>query len=75
MEPIAVRTSPCCHSLHTIPTYTDEQERFVVSSGSTDGFEIYDFDYFTNYVEISAILATDGGTINISEVSANMRIN
>lgn len=44
-------------------------EEFVTSSGTTDGFETYDFDYFTNIVIISPVFASTGETISISEVS------
>lgn len=41
-----------------------------MSSGTTDGFETYDFNYFTENVEISAVFTSSGQSISVSEVSA-----
>lgn len=43
-------------------------EEFVTSSGTTDGFETYDFDYFTDRIEISGDFTSNGQSITISEV-------
>lgn len=44
-------------------------QEFVTSSGTTDGLETYDFDYFTNWVIISPVFASTGETVSISEVN------
>lgn len=41
----------------------------MTSSGTTDGFEAYDFDFFTNQILISGVFSPDAQTISISEVS------
>ncbi|CAM9345379.1 unnamed protein product [Hapterophycus canaliculatus] len=43
-------------------------EAFVTSSGTTDGFEAYNFDVFTNEILISGQFSADAQTISISEV-------
>lgn len=43
-------------------------DTFVTSSGTTDGFETYDFDVFTRNIEISAVFTGDEQSISISEV-------
>ncbi|CAM9688722.1 unnamed protein product [Scytosiphon promiscuus] len=43
-------------------------EAFVTSSGTTDGFETYDFDVFTNEILIEAQFSDGAQTISISEV-------
>lgn len=43
-------------------------EEFVTSSGTSNGFETYDFDYFTDSVHISAVFTSTGQPITISEV-------
>lgn len=45
---------------------------FVNDYGSTDGFETYDFDVFTNYVTISAVFQNAGESISISEVRLSL---
>lgn len=51
-------------------TTTQAAEEFVTSSGTTTGFEAYDFDYFTNYIRISGVFSTERQSISISEVSS-----
>ncbi|CAM9160508.1 unnamed protein product [Ectocarpus sp. 4 AP-2014] len=53
--------------------YNDElaaafAEAYVTSSGTTDEFETYDFDVFTNEILISGVFTSDSQTISISEV-------
>ncbi|CAM9345645.1 unnamed protein product [Scytosiphon promiscuus] len=48
--------------------YDDDMEVFVTSSGTTDGFETYDFDYFTDRISIAGVFTSTGETISISEV-------
>ncbi|CAN0405209.1 unnamed protein product, partial [Ascophyllum nodosum] len=43
-------------------------EEFVTSSGTTDDFETYDYDYFTNIVSIAGVFTSPGGSISISEM-------
>ncbi|CAM9695160.1 unnamed protein product [Ectocarpus sp. 6 AP-2014] len=43
-------------------------EVFVTSSGTTDGFETYEFDYFTDFVSIARVFTSGGQSISISEV-------
>ncbi|CAN0400366.1 unnamed protein product, partial [Ectocarpus fasciculatus] len=43
-------------------------EMFVTSSGTTDGFETYDFDYLTDVVFIAGVFTSSGQSISISEV-------
>ncbi|CAM9648998.1 unnamed protein product [Ascophyllum nodosum] len=43
-------------------------EKFVTSSGTTDDFETYNYDYFTNLVSIAGVFTSPGGSISISEV-------
>ncbi|CAN0236310.1 unnamed protein product, partial [Ectocarpus fasciculatus] len=43
-------------------------EMFVTSSGTTDGFETYDFDYLTDFVYIAGVFTSSGQSISISEV-------
>ena len=40
----------------------------MTSSGTTDDFETYDYDYFTNIVSIAGVFTSPGGSISISEV-------
>lgn len=40
----------------------------VTSSGTTLDFETYDFDYFTEYITIEAVFATEGQTLDVAEV-------
>ncbi|CBJ31644.1 hypothetical protein Esi_0270_0027 [Ectocarpus siliculosus] len=42
-------------------------EEFVMSSGTTDGFETYDFDYKASSVRIAAVFSSPGEFISISE--------
>ncbi|CAM9878861.1 unnamed protein product [Ectocarpus sp. 12 AP-2014] len=44
------------------------EEIFVTSSGTTDGFETYDFDQFTDYMSIAGVFTSNGQSISISEV-------
>lgn len=39
------------------------------SSGTTDGFETYDFDVFTNRILIYGAFSSETDTISISEVT------
>ncbi|CAM9160433.1 unnamed protein product [Ectocarpus sp. 4 AP-2014] len=43
-------------------------EEFVTSSGTTDGFETYDFDYKASSIRIAAVFSSPGESISISEV-------
>ncbi|CAM9649069.1 unnamed protein product [Ascophyllum nodosum] len=43
-------------------------EEFVTSSGTTDDFETYGYDYFTNIISIAGVFTSPGGSISISEV-------
>ena len=38
------------------------------SSGTTDDFETYDYDFFTNIVSIAGVFTSPEGSISISEV-------
>ena len=40
----------------------------MTSSGTTDDFETYNYDYFTNLVSIAGVFTSPGGSISISEV-------
>ncbi|CAM9252697.1 unnamed protein product, partial [Ectocarpus sp. 12 AP-2014] len=44
------------------------EEIYVTSSGTTDGFETYNFDHFTDYVSIAGVFTSSGQSISISEV-------
>lgn len=58
----------------TFVVLTEQQKEVVVtSSGTTDGFETYDLDYFTSYVSISAVFYENGDTISITEVEYVLR--
>lgn len=70
-----MKTLLCATAAAAITTTTahnnniDKQfEVFVTSSGTTDGFETYDFDYFTDAIAIAGIFNTEQLTISISEV-------
>ncbi|CAM9582225.1 unnamed protein product [Ectocarpus fasciculatus] len=43
-------------------------QEFVTSSGTTDGFETYDFDYYANRVVLSVVFSSPGESVSISEV-------
>ncbi|CAN0303751.1 unnamed protein product, partial [Ectocarpus sp. 12 AP-2014] len=43
-------------------------EEFVTSSGTTDGFETYDFDYKARSVGIAAVFSSPGESVSVSEV-------
>ncbi|CAM9225071.1 unnamed protein product [Ectocarpus fasciculatus] len=43
-------------------------EEFVTSSGTTDGFETYDFDYKASSVRIAGVFSSSGESVSISEV-------
>ncbi|CAM9430682.1 unnamed protein product, partial [Ectocarpus sp. 13 AM-2016] len=43
-------------------------EEFVTSSGTTDGFETYGFDYKARSVGIAAVFSSPGESISVSEV-------
>lgn len=45
------------------------------TEADADGFETYDFDYFTDYVEIAATLDIQDNTISIAEVGLSARNN
>lgn len=40
----------------------------MTSSGTTEDFETYDFDFFTDYITISAVFDTEGQTFDVAEV-------
>lgn len=40
----------------------------MTSSGTTEDFETYDFDYFTDFITISAVFTSEGQTLDIAEV-------
>lgn len=50
-------------------------EKFVTSSGTTDDFETYDFNLFTDLVEISAVFTSTGQSISILEVRTSTLMN
>ena len=44
----------------------------MTSSGTTDDFETYDYDYFTNIVSIAGVFTSPGGYMSISEVGTKV---
>lgn len=55
-------------SINIFPAVFQDAQELVTSSGTTEDFETYDFDYFTDYITISAVFTSEGQTLDIAEV-------